>query len=100
MAVYLLKPRAPPVQTHKEVPAKPVSALCLQWEKGHEKSAPPARIANMCNLFPVQHSTSCDTVFAGGRTMTIEEAFSKALKEARKEMGITQQKAAELPDKE
>jgi DNA-binding XRE family transcriptional regulator len=32
--------------------------------------------------------------------MTIEEAFSKALKEARKEIGITQQKAAELPDKE
>ena len=28
--------------------------------------------------------------------MTTEEAFSKALKEARQEMGITQQKAAEL----
>ena len=55
---------------------------------------------NMCNPFPVQHFTSCDTVFTGGGTMTIEEAFSKALKEARKEMGITQQKAAELPDKE
>ena len=51
---------------------------------------------NMCNPFPFQHSASCDTVFAGGGTMTIEEAFSKALKEARKEMGITQQKAAEL----
>ena len=28
--------------------------------------------------------------------MTIEEAFSKALKEVRKEMNLTQQKAAEL----
>ena len=51
---------------------------------------------NMCNLFPVQHSASCDTVFAGGGIMTIEEAFSKALKEARKKMRLTQQKAAEL----
>ena len=51
---------------------------------------------NMCNPFPVQHSASCDTVFAGGGTMTIEEAFSKALKEARKKMRLTQQKAAEL----
>lgn len=51
---------------------------------------------NMCNLFPFQHSTSCGTVFAGGGNVTIEQAYSKALKEARKKMRLTQQKAAEL----
>ena len=62
-----------------------------------------SRTAHDCSLFEHVQSVSCSalcflrySVRRRWNYMTIEEAFSKALKKARKEMGITQQLAAEL----